>query len=123
MQIKDAIRLREGSEVYDILYRRYIVKNYYLKYYDGKLVDVYLDIENDFGDRYNNIEYKYLFYSVDEFSDPENAFAEWVKKNYWSGTKNLFTMRHEQLHERLSCFIAGYYSGYEYQKRLQPTQI
>ena len=52
MNIHQAIKIREKCLLYDVLGRVYIVHNYYLQFFDGRLVNVYLDLKNEFGDKF-----------------------------------------------------------------------
>lgn len=110
MHINDSTKIRRESKLYDILGRLYIVKNYYIKFFDGKLDGVYLDLENEFGNRFTNISYEYLYFSVEEFSDPELEFISYVKGE-WFDTDNIYTMDLNSLNKMRKCFVHGFYSG------------
>ena len=120
MNIHQAIKIREKCLLYDVLGRVYIVHNYYLQFFDGRLVNVYLDLKNEFGDKFDNISHKQLYFSMEEFSDAELAFISWVKGDYWlSSTKDLYTIDHDDLDMIRKCFVQGFYTGIEYNDDLR----
>jgi hypothetical protein len=113
MNLHQSQHIRKNTQLYDILGRAYIVHNYFLQYLDNEIVDVYLDLKNEFGDSYGNINYRYVYFSTEEFTDTEVAFHNWCSQHYFDKSLNTYHMTHKELHDMLSYFTEGYNSCYE----------
>ena len=110
MHLNQASKIRQNTCLIDILQRKYWVKNYYFQFQSGQLDNVYLDLEDEFGSRDNKVLYKYLYYCVEEFSDAEKAFYDFV--NSQSNRAYYSSLDHEQLDEYQKIFVSGFYSGF-----------
>lgn len=115
MNINQASKIRQDTCLIDILQRKYWVKNYYLQYQSGQLDNVYLDLEDQFGARENNVSYKYLYYCIDEFSDAEKSFYDFVSSQ--TNRSYYTSLDHEQLYMYLINFIGGFYAGFSYKDK------
>ncbi len=116
MNIQQASKIRQNTCLIDILQRKFWVKNYYLQYDAGQLVNVYLDIEDQFASRSTAVSYKFLYYCEDEFSDAEKCFADYIlslpdKHKYTS-------MNHEDLYNCQQIYSAGFNSGFNMRKKI-----
>lgn len=113
MTISQSQHIRTGMSLYDILGRVYTVKNYFLQYLGSDLIDVYLDLRNEFGEQFQNIKYNFLYFSLEELNDAELSFHNWCCANYVKKSNKLYSLSHEDLHFALSNFVEGYYYCYE----------
>jgi hypothetical protein len=112
MLIQQAEKLRNNDIVYDILQREYRIIGYKFKYDDGKLSDMFFELQNSEGLRFPNTNYRYLYTSLEELSDPELAFAEFVQIKKTSYLP-IDLMQLEQLNDVFESCRYGFYKGYE----------
>lgn len=118
-------KITYGLSVYDCLGRHYKIIEYIYKYIDGNLIEILCTIENDFGDKYENINSEFLYLSTEEFSDPEIYFIDYIKNNYWiDNTKRLYHINFKELYQLRHYFVQGFYTGYnKNEKGMQSTYI
>lgn len=104
-------QIKVGMFVYDILSRKYRVENYSIKYYEGVVIQVFVDIRNEFGDLFQNVEYEFLYPSINHMSNLEHIFGNWAKNNYITSTQDLYYLSLDELDKAFTYFIAGFNSA------------
>lgn len=110
MLIHQAQQLKNNSIVYDILHREYRIIGYSFQYSDGLLSNILFQLKNIKDSTVlNGIEYKYLYTCLDELSDPELAFYQYVLEN--KPSLPLDFMPIEQLDAVAKIFIGGFWKG------------
>jgi hypothetical protein len=110
MKLNEIDQIKVGVFVYDILKRKYRIENYSIKYYEGAVVQIFLDIRNEFGDLSQNIEYQFLYTNTEHMSDLESLFCGWVKDNYMTSTQDLYYLTLDELYKIFTYFSAGFNS-------------
>ena len=111
MLINQAQKLESGSLVYDILHREYRVIGYSFQYKDGQLYTISLQIKNTKDNSVlNSVGYEHLYTSLEELSDPELAFYQYILEN--KTALPLGFMPIEQLSAVAQIFIGGFWKGY-----------
>jgi len=100
-------QIKVGVFVYDILNRKYRIENYSIKYYEGMITQVFLDIRNEFGDLFQNVEYQFLYIGIERMADSERLFSNWVKNNYMTSTQDLYYLSLDELGKVFTYFNAG----------------
>ena len=110
MKPNEIDQIKVGVFVYDILNRKYRIENYSIKYYEGSITQVFVDIRNEFGDLFQNVEYQFLYTSVEHASDLERLFCDWVKDNYIISTQDLYYLALDELDKIFTYFSAGFNS-------------
>ncbi len=110
MKPNEIDQIKVGAFVYDILNRKYRIENYSIKYYEGSMTQVFVDIRNEFGDLFQNVEYQFLYTSVEHMSDLESLFCGWVKDNYMISTQDLYYLTLDELYKIFTYFSAGFNS-------------
>ena len=112
MLIHQAQQLKNGSIVYDVLQREYIVIGYSFQYKDGLLTNILLQIKNTKDSNIlNGVEYKYLYTSLEELSDPELAFFDYLSQQKTALPLDFMLM--EQVNAVAQIFINGFWKGYD----------
>lgn len=116
MFIHQAQQLKNKDKVYDVLQRVYTIIGYSFAYGEGNISDITFKIQDQHNFVHDNVNYKVLYTSLDELSDPQIAFYKLVRSQTQKQLP-IEIMPLDQLDAISEYFIQGFYTGMESVKK------
>lgn len=104
LSLKSALNLKSGDTLYDLCGDKLVIKDYSIKYVDGKISNIMFVCYDNHGYT-KEYEHYQTYASLDEMDDAEKSFCIWIKKNH----DLLYSTDLEILQQ---CYVNGFYAGF-----------
>jgi hypothetical protein len=108
LTLDSGLNYTSGDILFDICGRKVKIKDYSIRYNNGKPIQITFVCYYDSGDT-GSYSYSQLYDSFDDLDDAEKSFLKWIKKN-----PDVVYFDIEEIDSLRQCYIDAFYHGFNH---------